>query len=114
MSVVAVVTAYPLLEHRSEVIAAFETAIARVHPTRIAAGPRSPTTTFTNSREFDVRATPFSSARSPALRPDGQRFPDALDDNRTRVLDHSRCYIADFEQALGQLKHAVELSKACS
>src|SRR5262249_33548689 len=31
MSVVVVVTAYPIPEHRAEVIAAFEAAIARVH-----------------------------------------------------------------------------------
>ena len=31
MSVVVVVTAFPLPEHRAEVIAAFEAAIARVH-----------------------------------------------------------------------------------
>jgi quinol monooxygenase YgiN len=31
MSVVVVATAYPLPEHRTEVITAFETAIARVH-----------------------------------------------------------------------------------
>jgi quinol monooxygenase YgiN len=31
MSVVAVVTAFPVPEHRAEVIAAFETAIAQVH-----------------------------------------------------------------------------------
>jgi len=31
MSVVVVVTAFPLPEHRTEVIAAFEAAIARVH-----------------------------------------------------------------------------------
>jgi len=31
MSVVVIVTAFPVPEHRSEVIAAFETAIARVH-----------------------------------------------------------------------------------
>ena len=31
MSVVVVVTAFPLPEHRAEVIAAFEEAIARVH-----------------------------------------------------------------------------------
>lgn len=31
MSVIVIATAFPLPEHRSEVIAAFETAIARVH-----------------------------------------------------------------------------------
>jgi quinol monooxygenase YgiN len=31
MSVVVVVTAYPINEHRGEVVAAFEAAIARVH-----------------------------------------------------------------------------------
>ena len=31
MSVVVVATAHPIEEHRAEVIAAFETAIARVH-----------------------------------------------------------------------------------
>ena len=31
MSVVVIVTAFPVPEHRAEVIAAFETAIARVH-----------------------------------------------------------------------------------
>jgi quinol monooxygenase YgiN len=31
MSVVVIVTAFPVPEHRSEVIAAFETAIAQVH-----------------------------------------------------------------------------------
>ena len=31
MSVVVVVTAFPVAEHRGEVVAAFEAAIARVH-----------------------------------------------------------------------------------
>jgi len=31
MSVVVVVTAFPIPEHRAEVVAAFEAAIARVH-----------------------------------------------------------------------------------
>src|SRR5690348_3244307 len=45
MSIVVVVTAFPLPEHRAEVIAAFEAAIARVHgepgaPDPVAAGGR--------------------------------------------------------------------------
>ena len=34
MSIVVVVTAYPILEHRAEVIEAFEEAIVRVHSER--------------------------------------------------------------------------------